>query len=90
MSSSAFAGNPLFISPELLSQDGLLRATDFPEQTFSEYLVDFPIVTAWKSDILHKAWKNFQLRHSSAEQDKFFAALQEKYIWLREYSLLWL
>ncbi|XCN71872.1 MAG: 4-alpha-glucanotransferase [Candidatus Electrothrix aestuarii] len=87
MSSSAFAGNPLFISPELLSQDGLLRATDFPEQTFSEYLVDFPIVTAWKSDILHKAWKNFQLRHSSAEQDKFFAALQEKYIWLREYSL---
>ncbi|MCI5159988.1 MAG: hypothetical protein D3906_16495, partial [Candidatus Electrothrix sp. AUS1_2] len=31
MSSSAFAGNPLFISPELLIQDDLLRAADLPE-----------------------------------------------------------
>ncbi|MCI5165935.1 MAG: hypothetical protein D3903_07530, partial [Candidatus Electrothrix sp. GM3_4] len=56
MSSSAFAGNSLFISPEQLIQDGLLRQEDLPAYDFSEYHVDFASVTTWKKEVLQKAW----------------------------------
>ncbi|MCI5142438.1 MAG: hypothetical protein D3909_12125, partial [Candidatus Electrothrix sp. ATG1] len=87
MSSSAFAGNPLFISPEQLIQDGLLSKEDLPEQNFSEYFVDFTQVTAWKKEILHKAWQTFQQQTSPAEQDALFANLNKKYSWLQNYCI---
>ena len=89
MSSSAFAGNPLFISPEQLVQDGLLNHDDLPEyeNTFSDYLVDFVQVTAWKQGVLKKAWRTFQQQHSPAELDDFFAELIDTYHWLEKYSL---
>ncbi|MCI5132042.1 MAG: hypothetical protein D3904_11095 [Candidatus Electrothrix sp. EH2] len=87
MSSSAFAGNPLFISPEQLIRDGLLKKDDLSEyEDFSKFLVDFAQVTAWKQKLLNKAWQNFQQQNSSAEQDDFFTRLNEEYHWLEKYS----
>ncbi|WP_339137515.1 MAG: 4-alpha-glucanotransferase [Candidatus Electrothrix sp. GW3-4] len=87
MSSSAFAGNPLFISPEQLIQDGLLSTADLPEHNFSEFLVDFAQVTAWKKGTLNKAWQTFQQQTAPAEQDRFFTKLIDTHHWLKMYSL---
>ena len=87
MSSSAFAGNPLFISPEQLIRDGLLGKEDLPAYTFSEYLVDFAQVTAWKKEVLKKAWQIFQQKTSPVGQDRFFTKLADEHHWLKKYSL---
>jgi 4-alpha-glucanotransferase len=87
MSSSAFAGNPLFISPEQLIHEGLLSQEDLGTYHFSEYSVHFPEVTFWKKKVLQQAWKTFQQQSSSEERDRFFVQLTEKYHWLEKYSL---
>ena len=53
MSSSAFAGSPLLISPELLCQEKLISESslhDHPD--FSRYQTDFLAVTQYKARIL--------------------------------------
>ncbi len=87
MSSSAFAGNPLFISPEQLIQDGLLTQEKLPAYHFSEYSVHFPETTSWKKKVLHQAWKAFRQQSTDAELDRFFTQLTDKYHWLKKYSL---
>lgn len=87
MSSSAFAGNPLFISPEKLIQEGLLKQKELPICHFSEYTVDFQQVTAWKKTVLQQAWQTFQQQTSTTEQHRFFAKLTDTHHWLEKYSL---
>ncbi|CAK8714708.1 4-alpha-glucanotransferase [Candidatus Electrothrix laxa] len=87
MSSSAFAGNPLFISPEQLIQDDLLSKEDLPAYNFSDYFVDFAQATAWKKEALQKVWQVFQQQTSPAEQDHFFTKLTHEHHWLKKYSL---
>lgn len=58
---SAFAGNPLFISPELLVDDGLLSRTDLssaPAGTRGR--VDFDEVGEWKWSLLRTSWDEFK------------------------------
>src|SRR4051795_11936032 len=43
---SAFAGNPLLISLELLTEDGLLSEDEARQQPFQPGDVDFPLVIA--------------------------------------------
>ena len=46
---SAFAGNPLFISPEKLVEDGFVSASDAgPPPSFPPDRVDYPLVIAHK------------------------------------------
>src|SRR3989338_6642535 len=60
-SPSAFAGNTLFISPELLYRDGLLAKKDLHEiPKFSEIQVDYDAVGAFKSRIFRTAFENFK------------------------------
>jgi 4-alpha-glucanotransferase len=87
MSSSAFAGNPLFISPEQLILDDLLGKDDLPPSAFSEYLVDFGQVTAWKKEVLKRTWHIFQEQTSLAGQNRFFTKLTDDHHWLKKYSL---
>jgi 4-alpha-glucanotransferase len=89
MSSSAFAGNPLLISPELLLRDGWLRPEELPPlpAAFSEYLVDFPAVTAWKEQVLASAWQAFQQKMTEQEQETLFAEFIEQHPWAKDYSL---
>lgn len=59
-SQSAFAGNPLLISPEGLLDQGYLAARDLQAAPrFRDSAVDFPLVTRWKTDLLRKAHRGF-------------------------------
>ena len=58
---SSFAGNGLLISPDLLIEDGLLRASDAASASFSETAVDYPAVISFKRRLLAQAWVNFQI-----------------------------
>ena len=53
MSLSAFAGNPLLISPNLLLEKGLLHSEDLMGKPhFSEYAVDYSAVRDFKNRLL--------------------------------------
>lgn len=91
MSFSAFAGNPLYISPELLLKDGLIDRLDLEHPEFSEYFVEFEKVAPWKEQLLVKAWQRFRGMGKRDEFDQFclgnpwlgnhalFMALKQKY-----------
>jgi 4-alpha-glucanotransferase len=55
---SAFAGNPLLISPELLAEDGLVDARDL-DGAPGRCRVDFGAAHAWKEPLLRRAWERF-------------------------------
>jgi 4-alpha-glucanotransferase len=57
---SAFAGNPLLISPELLYQIDLLRKTDIQNvPKFPTNRVDYTKVAAYKKNLFQKAFERF-------------------------------
>ena len=57
---SAFAGNPLLISPELLVRDGLLEESDLEDlPTYPEGRVDHAIVATYKDKIFTQAAERF-------------------------------
>lgn len=83
---SAFAGNPLLISPELLAGEKWLDPTDFPDvDTDDSWQVRYPDVTALKSGLLRKAWLRFQA--DQAAQTDFDAFCSEQSGWLTDYAL---
>ena len=58
---SAFAGNPLLISPDLLAQDALLDKADLEERPdFDPARVDFRAVIDFKLPLLERAYRNFK------------------------------
>jgi len=83
MSFSAFAGNPLFISPELMIADGLLDREDVVPPGFSDYYVEFERVIAWKATILARGWQKFQRTEERADFERFCVEAP----WLASYSL---
>ena len=63
MSHSAFAGNPLLISPDLLLESGLLVPEDVKNiPVFSEVRVDFEKVAACKDALFKSAHAAFAAR----------------------------
>ena len=58
---SAFAGNPLLISPEKLVQHGYLLDVDIAHpSSFCSSRIDFPRVRAYKEALLLRAYANFK------------------------------
>lgn len=85
MSLSAFAGNPLFISPELLVEAGFLdKAVVAAPPAFSEYVVEFSRVIPFKFDLLEQAYANF--RQGRGEADGFDAFCRQEN-WLDDFAL---
>jgi 4-alpha-glucanotransferase len=83
MSSSAFAGSPLLISPELLISDGLLVEQDIAGlKDVSDFSVNFHAVARFKSQLLTKAFTAFAKNPTDA-----FAAFQKTTHWLDDYAL---
>jgi 4-alpha-glucanotransferase len=80
---SAFAGNPMFISPELLLEDGLLETTDLLEHTFEENIVEFDKVFAYKMSLLNKAFERFE----KTEQPDFKSFCKKQAYWLDDFTL---
>ncbi|MBP1716243.1 MAG: 4-alpha-glucanotransferase [Deltaproteobacteria bacterium] len=82
---SAFACNPLLISPELLVQDRLLLPADLEViPDFPAGRVDFPAVHALKAKLLEKAYERFQKEENHRE---FFSFCEEESFWLDDFSL---
>ncbi|MBU1566413.1 MAG: 4-alpha-glucanotransferase [Proteobacteria bacterium] len=82
MSTSAFAGTPLLISPELLLQDGLISQSDLNNKpVFSQYSTEYGEVLRYKDTLLHKAFKQFEPDTCSE-----YATFVETATWLDEYA----
>ncbi|MGE4441209.1 MAG: 4-alpha-glucanotransferase [Desulfomicrobium sp.] len=83
---SAFAGNTLFISPELLAREGILRATDVEHPpAFSPDRVDYEAASAWRLKLLEQA---FDAVFPRLRSDAAFAAFcRAESFWLEDYCL---
>jgi 4-alpha-glucanotransferase len=69
---SAFAGNPLLISPDSLVERGLLNAVDLDATPgFPEHTVEFERVIPWKESLLRRAFDRFQQADPGPAFDQF-------------------
>ncbi len=87
---SAFAGNPLLVSPERLREEGFLpdsalsRIPRFPEDR-----VDYASVRRWKEKLFRLSWEHFLRDASAPERGEFeaFRASPEQARWLPDWAL---
>lgn len=85
---SAFAGNPLLISPDMLIGDGFLPETAVAYvPPFPKDLVDYGPVITYKESLLAQAYQHFRT-HGTAEQHAAFEAfcVDQEY-WLEDFAL---
>ncbi len=81
MTISAFAGNPLLISPELLCESGLITQDEIDHLPKSgPYSVDFQAVTKLKRNLLKIAFSRFR-------EHALFKTFVDETEWLSDYSL---
>lgn len=83
---SAFAGNALFVSPELLVRQGLLQPADLRRApVFPEDRVDYGQAAAWRTKTLEQAFDNVfvGLRQDAA----FLRFCRDEAHWLEDYAL---
>jgi 4-alpha-glucanotransferase len=84
---SAFAGNPLLISPERLADEGhvlrsaLEEAPDFPAER-----VDWDRVREWKDGLLRSAWRQASQSPPVLEELERFRSAPEQQSWLADWA----
>jgi 4-alpha-glucanotransferase len=84
-SPSAFAGNPLVLSPERLFEDGFLAKDDLASTpAFDPKRVDYPAVIDYKRRLLDVAFKRFA---STGDRHEFKGFLQRNSHWLEDFAL---
>src|ERR1700730_17851600 len=86
-SMSSFAGNGLLISPDLLIEDGLLRASDCAALSFSSTTVDYGMGITFNRRLLERAWSNFSTGAPSELQVAFEQFCHDQGHWLEDYAL---
>ncbi len=87
---SAFAGNPLLISPEILVSEGLLPGDALEDRPGSgPGRVDFVAVRPWKERLLSLSWRYFPRRGAAAAREAYDAFLEapEQSDWLADWAL---
>jgi 4-alpha-glucanotransferase len=90
---SALAGNPLLISLDILSEDGLLTAKDLeelkkifdPEKQPVEK-VNYELVIKTKIPLLRKAYETFKRQASAEQTQELDHFCQNHAYWLEEYA----
>jgi 4-alpha-glucanotransferase len=81
---SAFAGNKLLISPDLMIDDGLLTKEDVkPIPSFQKNRVDYKQVTSYKERLFKIAYERFKESRKN-EYEKF---ISENSSWLEDFAL---
>ena len=82
---SAFAGNPLLISPELLEKAGYVNLKKFPKpKGFSEKKVNFDVVQEYKEQLFEAAYQKF----SKVKPPGEFVSFRKKHAsWLDDYCI---
>ncbi len=85
---SAFAGNPMLISPERLLQAGHLSPADLdPPPAFSPQRVEFGPVIAWKNALLKKAFATFREKAPPEQRSAWEAFCRQEAHWLEDVVL---
>lgn len=85
---SAFAGNVLFISPDLLIQDGFLSKNDTAiKPVFSKEEVDYSSVSKFKVSLLHLAFKNFIGQGRKEIKQAYDEFCRDHQSWLDDFAL---
>ena len=85
-SHSAFAGNPLLISPEFLEKEGYIDLKNFPlPKEIQEHKVIFSAVEDFKNEIFEAALKSF--REKGIQKAAFQEFCREHKHWLDNYCL---
>ena len=87
-SASAFAGNPLLISPEGLLAEGLLTGGDLKDvPPFADGFVDYGQAAAFKETLLEKAWHRFKDPSHRKGDGGWEVFLGENAFWLDDFAL---
>ncbi len=82
---SAFAGNHLLISPDLLYQQGLLLKEELQDcPRFAESRVEYPKVVSYKTKLLNAACERFKNSKSQSDYERFCI---ENAAWLDDFAL---
>lgn len=85
---SAFAGNPLLISPERLLADDLLPPADLESlPAFPADRVDYGAVGPWKLALLQASYTRFAEHATPALRDEFAAFCAAHADWLDDFAL---
>ncbi len=83
---SAFAGNTLLVSPDLLLEEGFLSRKDLePVPSFPKDRCDFPAVIFYKERLLEQAYQHFI--KNGKERGAFESFCSENGSWLEDFSL---
>lgn len=87
-SPSAFAGDPLLISPEALVSDGLLDPADLADApTFPEGAVDYKAVSDFKRSFLQRAFERFKAALPEPFASFYARFCTDEAAWLDEAAL---
>jgi 4-alpha-glucanotransferase len=86
---SAFAGNPLLVSPEKLVESGDLSPAQCAEglPAFPDHTVDYGCVIEYKFSLLAKAAGNFRARASAKRAEEYKVFCGQNAFWLDNYAL---
>ncbi len=88
--SSAYAGNPMLISPQDLVETGYLFASDLEEvPLFDDESVHFERAAAWKTELLRIAWHRYQESASAQQKGELedWATRSQQAPWLEDWAL---
>ena len=84
---SAFGGSINLLSPEFLERDGLVSASFWAGQSYSDQFVDYDRVTAFKKALLWEAWTNFKAGKGGHLRDAFERYCAAEQEWLADFAL---
>lgn len=85
---SAFAGNPLLISLDLLIEQGVLSANDLGSvPNFPADDIDYASVIAWKTPVLRRAAANFFASATPDLRAEYDLFCRDNAVWLDDFSL---
>ncbi len=85
---SAFAGNPLLISPDFLLAEGLLEGSDLQNRpTFNTQHVEYGPLIKWKMALLRRSYDIFKNSSGPQIQSDVAQFILENTDWLEDYAL---
>ncbi len=85
---SAFAGNPLLVSPERLVAERWLSPSDLEgAPSFPERHVDFEAVSRFRRPLLERAFEGFEARATASDRKRLQAFCRVQRTWLEDFAL---